>query len=310
MQSLNNELAEVKEKIRLKNKWESHLKNVLDTIEIEEAKRQKLKQLLNQEKKDVDKLEGLSVASVFYTLIGQKLEKMDKEKQELLGAQLKYQEAMQLVQDLQNEKKDLEQKLATVSTIEQEYDHLLKRKEQLIHAKDPKISQKLDVLFNQAADLRKSLKEFGEAIEAGNKASASLKRALSSLENAKGWSTFDMLGGGMISTAIKHSHIDESRNEIHDAQQNLRHFQKELQDVNEGSSEYLNIGGLLTFADYFFDGIIADWFVHGHIQDSYEQTSKTLNEVSSLLSKLQNKYEDHNQKLSKIEQERISLILP
>lgn len=308
IQQLNNELKEVKDKLRKKMKWEERLKHVQATIKVDEEKLKQVRRQFQKEQKDVDRLESLSVASIFYSLIGQKLEKLDKENQELIAARLKLQEATKTVEDLKEESKDLQQKLETVATIESEYQALLSRKEQWIYRQDSVLGQKLDALLELEANLHSSLKEYEEAIEAGEKASSSLKKALDSLDSAKGWSTFDMLGGGMISTAIKHSRIDESRDEIHHAQRELRHFQEELKDVEKVAQGNLEIGGLLTFADYFFDGIIVDWFVHGHIQDSYEQTSKTLNQVTSVLSQLQEKYEDIKNNLSITEQKRISLI--
>ena len=149
MQSLNHELINVKEKLRQKKKWETRLKNVLDKIEAEERKLEKLQQKTEREQKDVDKLEGLSVASIFYALMGRKLEKLDKEKQELIAAQLKYKEASLLVRDLNKEMKDLHQKLATVSTIEDDYNKLLIRKESLIHAQNSKLSLTLYDLLDQ-----------------------------------------------------------------------------------------------------------------------------------------------------------------
>lgn len=308
IQQLNTELKVVKEKMRKKEKWEVRLKNVLETIKDEEEKLQHVQHQFEKEQKDVDRLESLSVASIFYALIGQKLEKLDKENQELIAARLKLQEVTKTAADLKEESKELQEKLSTVANIETEYQSLLMRKERLIHSQDPVLGQKLDALLELETDLHSSLKEYEEAIEAGEKARYSLEKALESLDSAKGWSTFDMFGGGMISTAIKHSHIDDSRDEIHHAQRALRHFQEELKDVEMVSEGNLEIGGLLTFADYFFDGIIVDWFVHGHIQDSYEQTSKTVNQVASILSQLQDKYEEIKNNLLKTEQKRISLI--
>ncbi|EKN64648.1 hypothetical protein P9E76_00050 [Schinkia azotoformans] len=308
IQQLNTELKVVKEKMRKKEKWEARLKNVLETIKDEEEKLQHVQHQFEKEQKDVDRLESLSVASIFYALIGQKLEKLDKENQELIAARLKLQEATKTATDLKEESKELQEKLSTVANIETEYQSLLMRKEKLIHSQDPVLGQKLDALLELETDLHSNLKEHEEAIEAGEKASSSLEKALKSLDSAKGWSTFDMFGGGMISTAIKHSHINDSRDEIHHAQRALRHFQEELKDVEKANQSNFKISGLLTFVDYFFDGIIVDWFVHGHIQDSYEQTSKILNQVATTLSQLKEKYDEIKNNLSITERKRISLI--
>lgn len=46
--------------------------------------------ILSEEKKDVDKLEQLSVANLFATILGTKDDKLKKERQEYLAAKLKY----------------------------------------------------------------------------------------------------------------------------------------------------------------------------------------------------------------------------
>lgn len=308
MKPLNEELVEIKEKLRLKKKWEDHLQYVSAALEKEKDKQQRLEKELAKEQKDVDKLEGLSIAGILYALIGKKLEKMDKERQDVIAIQLKLEEATQVINDLIKEQQELEQQLAMVATADEEYEQLLKRKESLIHAKNKPLSEKLYALFEQEADLQATVKEVEEALTAGKKAQQSLESALESLQSASAWSMFDMFGGGIISTVIKHGHIDESRNEIHEAQKRLRHFQEELMDIKEVTPTNLEIGGLLTFADYFFDNIIVDWFVHGHIQDSQEQTEKTLHEVNSIISTLQTTYNELEQKISDTVSERISLI--
>src|SRR5699024_4846269 len=110
-----------------------------------------------------------------------------------------------------------------------------------------------------------------EAIEAGNKVGDTLNNAIESLESAEGWGTFDIFGGGMISSLVKHDHIDKATDQIHQAQTSMRKFQKELLDVDEGSHLEINISGMLKFADFFFDGFIVDWMVQGRIQDSLQQ---------------------------------------
>ena len=52
----------------------------------------------------------------------------------------------------------------------------------------------------------------------------------------------------------------------HTAQRHLRSFQKELADADERLGVSLDIGGFATFADYFFDGLIADWIMQSKIE--------------------------------------------
>jgi hypothetical protein len=96
-----------------------------------------------------------------------------------------------------------------------------------------------------------------------------------------------MLGGGMISTAMKHNRIDDARSAIHSAQRSLRQFEKELKDVQRDVSIHIEIGGLLTFADFFFDGLITDWMVQGRISDSLIQVNGKRSQIQTIVADLE-----------------------
>jgi hypothetical protein len=48
----------------------------------------------------------------------------------------------------------------------------------------------------------------------------------------------------------------------------------------------VNIDGFLRFADYFFDGLFADWAVSDHIHSSQESVESTKYQIQSVLGKL------------------------
>ena len=101
-------------------------------------------------------------------------------------------------------------------------------------------------------------KEKREAIDAGYRAINSLKTARDNLNSAKNWGLLDMFGGGFFSTMLKHSKIDQARQNMEQAKYDLRNFSRELNDVNIACDLNINIGDFLSFADYFFDGFVAD----------------------------------------------------
>ena len=129
-------------------------------------------------------------------------------------------------------------------------------------------------------------KEKREAIEAGNKAMNSLRLAQSELEKASGWGIFDMLGGGLLSTAIKHDKMNNARNHMEDAKYNLQNFSRELADVNMVCGLELELGDFINFADWFFDGLIADWLVQSRIADAKAQVEKAIMLVENVLKEL------------------------
>ncbi len=76
-------------------------------------------------------------------------------------------------------------------------------------------------------------KEIREAILAGERVLQSLNKADEALRSAKSWGLFDMFGGGLLSTFVKHSRLDRARGCIEDAKQNMKAFKEELADVDQ-----------------------------------------------------------------------------
>lgn len=307
-EDLNISIEKIKEKQWKKRKYEEHIQRTRSYLLEEQKKVQTLASQLKKEQKDVKQLESASLTNVFYTIVGKKLEKLDKEQHEALAAELKYEEALETVKEVEAELVELVTQLRKVSDADTQYELLLREKEKLIHDARSIWSEELYELADQQAEINASLKEYSEAIEAGNKSSAALSKAVSSLESAKGWSTWDMVGGGMISTAIKHGHLDDSKEHIHSAQTKLRWFQEELSDVVNHDKIELDVGGMLTFADYFFDGIIVDWMVHGKINDSLQQVEQSKSKVDHLISQLKQKQSRREQDIESIKERRTNLL--
>lgn len=104
-------------------------------------------------------------------------------------------------------------------------------------------------------------KEKREAIDAGYRAINSLKTARDNLNSAKNWGLLDMFGGGFFSTMLKHSKIDQARQNMEQAKYDLRNFSRELNDVNIACDLNINIGDFLSFADYFLmDLLRTGWY--------------------------------------------------
>lgn len=304
----DKELQEIKEQLKNKRKWEDQLGRLEDEAEQQEIKLNMLKKILVKEEKDVVKLESFSVSAILYTLIGRKLEKMDQEKQEAIAAELKYQEALRTAEDMKKELVELRNKLEIVQHADENYTEWMKRKEQLIHDEQSPLSAEIYVLVNQEADLRATIKEYVEAIEAGNQARNSLEHALKSLGSAENLSTWDMLGGGALTTAMKRGKMNDAQDDIHDAQQALRRFESELNDVGDGALADLDTGSLLTFADYFFDGFLMDWIVHSKIQDSESQTRNVLQKTNDLLGRLDEQITKLKGQRDAVSNRRVALI--
>lgn len=132
--------------------------------------------------------------------------------------------------------------------------------------------------------------ELLEAIEAGERARFSLRHAQESLKSAKGWGIFDLLGGGFIADMIKHGKVKDASKWMEIARGDLRIFETELRDVDIASEIGIETDDFLTFADFFFDGVIADYMMHSRIAETKEKIDQAIDRVTYLLAKLQEQY--------------------
>lgn len=133
------------------------------------------------------------------------------------------------------------------------------------------------------------MREIREAIQAGERALMSLRRAEEKLTSASNWGLWDIFGGGLISGIAKHSKMNEATSYMEEAKRNLTTFQKELRDVNGTYNLSLDISGFLSFADFFFDGVIADYLVQTKIRDAKVQVQDAIQSVSGVLAQLKSK---------------------
>ena len=130
-------------------------------------------------------------------------------------------------------------------------------------------------------------REIREAIAAGQRALSSLDRAREYLDSARGWGIFDMLGGGLISSFIKHSKIEDASDCLEEAKQDLRAFSRELADVQSVEGIDVGIDSFLTFADFFLDGFLADYFVQRKIREAQSEVDSAIRQVEDMVVRLQ-----------------------
>ena len=129
-------------------------------------------------------------------------------------------------------------------------------------------------------------RERQEAIDAGERALDSLYGVRKELESAGNWGLLDMFGGGMFTTFVKHSKMNDAQRYMERAKRDLAALSRELADVSETLN--INTGDFLSFADYFFDGFLADMMVQSRIHDAQRQVDDAIYRVESILSRLRN----------------------
>lgn len=133
-------------------------------------------------------------------------------------------------------------------------------------------------------------KEIQEAIISGERALDSLRKAQEKLNSARSWGFLDMFGGGFVTDMIKHSKISDASAYMEEAKRDLLVFQRELRDVQGHVELRVDISGFLSFADFFFDGIVADYLVQTKIEEAKRQVAQAISIVEKLLYDLKAQY--------------------
>lgn len=308
LHELNDRLSRAIEQGRLKKKLERDFRAVEEELQDNLSQLASLEAQLEKEKIDVEKLERISLTYLFYSLLGNREQQVEKERQELLSVQLIYQRTKDQVEYLEQEKEVLSSRIDKLAGTKSDYELALSEKEKFLQQSNQTVSRELFELSEELANLNSELKEITEAMAAGENVLPDLDQAIESLGSAENWGLWDMLGGGFISGMIKHSHVDDARESVNNAQKKISRFKRELADVQKESEIQIDIGELATFADFFFDGLITDWVVQSKIEDSLAQANYAKNIITQVIENLKGMKESTQRKFKDMKERRALLI--
>jgi len=286
IKEINEEILKLKEKLREHKKVESLSREIEDELRNKKIIRQNLRQVLSKEGEDIKRLEKNSINTMFLSLVGKKEEKLEKEQEEYLLAKLKYDECEEQILNLEKNKLEVNTLLMEYHKMDKELNSLIKEKENILIGEGGDEGIQLKENLIRIDELKVDIKEVKEAIGSGKEAIRSLDEVGDSLRKAKGWGTWDLLGGGLIANIGKHNAIDKANCLAREVQFRLRNFKKELQDVNEFTNIEVSISGFMTFADFFLDGIIADWFVQSKINEASRNVDEVKNRITYIIADL------------------------
>lgn len=85
---------------------------------------------------------------------------------------------------------------------------------------------------------------------------------------------------------MKHLKINNASKCVESARRDLEVFRDELGDIQDIENLNVDVGGFLTFADFFFDGFLADIFVQSKISDGKKQVQEAIRRVEDILRTL------------------------
>ena len=305
----NEELRKLQEKMAQKGSFEAKLHELYGQREALLRRAQELETIMYREQADVDRMENTSLSSVLYSFLGKKEEKLDKEKREALAAKAKYDAALREVQAVEQDVRWYEDALRDMEGCRQRYEQLLREKREAVKASGSAAAVRLMELEKSVVGLQCQQKEIREALAAGAQALQTAEGILGSLNSAEGWGTFDLLGGGLLTDIAKHGHLDRAQAQTQQLQGDLRRFKTELADVTIQADMHVSVDSFLRFADYFFDGIFADWAVLDKIEQAQANIQRTIAQIQEALGRLQAMAATADDQIARLQGEMAQLVV-
>ena len=287
MEYYNDKLKELQEQVSRKK----HL-----TVKRDELQKQydRLKEKAAQleaekvsEQADVERLEARSLANFFYQVVGKMDEKLSKEKEEAYAAAVKYDAAVSEMKAVKADINSVLNELGECQGCDIQYARALEEKTEAVRQSGTPEAEELLQLEQKLTEFKCQEREIREALSAGNSALCTADCILESLKSAENWGTWDLLGGGLISDIAKHSHLDAAQSKVERLQTQLGRLKTELADVTIQSDVQVSVDGFMRFADYFYDGLFADWAVLNRIDKSSTQISQTRGQINAVVRRLE-----------------------
>ena len=289
MTNYDNDLLQLQQKVALKKQLEAKLNDLRDQRKVYDKRMIELRVVYQSEQEDVEKLEGKSLANYFYQVIGKLDDKLTEERKQAAAAKVKLDAAERELTAVDCEIQEIQSQLSELYGCENAYDFALAKKRAEVKASGTPAGTEILETEEKIAFLESQKREIREALSAGRNARRAADEVLSELKSAADWNTWDILGGGGIITHMaKHGHLDDAQANVMALQGMLRKFKTELADINIQANMQVNVDGFLRFADYFFDGLFADWAVGDRISESQSSVMSVRYKIEQAINKLTN----------------------
>src|SRR5574344_450276 len=134
--------------------------------------------------------------------------------------------------------------------------------------------------------MENSLKEINDARSIVDQLLPLLDQAEGKFKSARNWGVVDLLGGGFLTDLIKHSQINSASNIMNEISNLLTNLQRELRDISIPTNYRMSLGGFSTFADFVFDGTLADAWMESKIVSSLDQVRQLKQRITTLKTRL------------------------
>lgn len=269
----------------------------------------RLEDRVDDELQDVERLEGGWYALLRRTL-GDREDQLEVERREHAEAALRLDAARAEATSTRDRRDALAAAVADLGDPDADLEAARRDKAALLADLGDPRGEELGRLAEERGDAVADEREVVEAIEATEQAAAWLLEADAMLSKAADWGTWDMFGGGMMTSMAKQGRMRDARDAMQHAAAALRVLDDELADVaaDVRDAPSLDTHGLTGMMDVFFDNIITDFTVQGRIRDARETVHGVRQQVAEVAQQLGHAARGLAERLDELDARRTALL--
>ncbi|MFG2057519.1 hypothetical protein ACGFI9_26215 [Micromonospora sp. NPDC048930] len=265
---------------------------------------------LDTEQADVDRLAGLTLSGVIAALRGDRADALARERAEVDAVRLRLAEAERVLAALRDESARTQSRRRRLATAPGEYAALLDERERLLAGSDDPRRPRLLELADLRGRLTVEHRELTDAVRAARNAESALHHLRELLSRATDWSAYDAMGGGLVTSMVKHEILDEAAAASARVDRTLAVLRTELAEVPGAgpAAPGVAVDDLTRFTDVWLDNVVADVLVLRRVERSLGEVARSLGEVASLRRLLELRAADLGARLAALEAERATLL--
>jgi hypothetical protein len=311
MSELHQQLSDKIRQLEQIRKIKSHIGELRGRLQVEEESLAAMEKVLDKEQRDVEILEQEGLTTMLRKFLGDREEKLEKEREEYLRASLRFNELFKSVELIRFELDLLTRKERSVEAVQGEVELLMKARETEMLQGNDENARALTAIHLQTDKLSKYSVQIDEALAAGQAAMQFVRRAMDHLADAQQWGQRGMWGGQRGAGHMKWRSIDEARKMVVEGRHALIRFGNELKDVDDSLrvSTNLDIETFGKFGETFFDNIITDWIVQQKINKSLHAVDQMRIQVENILMHLQSVTSEIKASLQGLEKRRREIVI-
>lgn len=316
MKNLENDINQLHEKNLLKKKIEVHLEGIETKLKNRIIELGELDAKVLASEESIEELEKMNIRTLFATILKNKEQQYEREKQNYLLYFLQRKECLERIEAKEFEIKILKEKLAQLEGVEAAFEKLLNNKKQRLKFKHRELAKDIILIEGNIREKEYMKKEILEAMAKGKEVYHYLLELFTSLKTMESWNPTTNRSHAQESSYYYASYKQkkytrELLSYVRNVNTSLDDFIDELSDV---SKQYdLNyeqfIDRVAHFLKNFYDGLVSDWIFHEELQVTKNLVHETQDKIKRIMAMLEHDFSEADQQIALVREKLKEFII-